>query len=120
MTDTNPNFNAERYNGGKNMVDLVESDYIWGTGEVLTYGAKKYAPNNWKKGMPESDIIGSLMRHLLKFRQGELLDPESGLDHRFHISCNNMIWTGLYPLETIDNKIQKITKFIEGVNIETK
>jgi len=97
------------------MVELVDTPYIWGTADVLTYGANKYTSNNWRKGIPESEIVGALMRHMLKFRQGELVDPETGLDHRYHMSCNNMFWTGLYPLKTVDDKITKVQNFWNGL-----
>lgn len=55
--------------------------------QVLTYGAKKYKPNNWKLGEPER-YIDALYRHLEAWRAGEELDPESGLSHLAHAITN--------------------------------
>jgi len=79
-----------RYNAGKPRISLVEPDFIRGTAEVLTFGAKKYGANNWKKGLPVSEIYDSLMRHLLAFRNGENIDDESKLMHLDHCAVNLM------------------------------
>ena len=54
--------------------------------KVLTMGAKKYAPDNWKQIEPHR-YVDALMRHLNAFRQGEVNDPESGEHHMAHIMC---------------------------------
>ena len=33
-------------------------------------GAEKYGDNNWRKGQPNSVLLGSLMRHLTKWLMG--------------------------------------------------
>ena len=71
--------------------DLVPFEPIEALAEILTYGAKKYAPNNWKKGNTHEDIervFAAFMRHINKYRQGEDIDPESGFPHIYHAFCN--------------------------------
>jgi hypothetical protein len=34
-------------------------------------GAKKYGPNNWRKGLPVSCYMDSAIRHYLKYRRGD-------------------------------------------------
>ena len=77
---------------GKPMVSLVEPKYILGMAEVLTFGAKKYAIDNWKSATIEDirRIKDSLLRHTLAYTSGELVDPETGLSHTYHIGCNAM------------------------------
>jgi hypothetical protein len=58
------------------------------TAAVLTFGAKKYKPGNWAKGMPWSVCFTCTMSHLLKAFQGEEKDEESGLPHLAHAMCN--------------------------------
>jgi hypothetical protein len=56
--------------------------------EVLTYGAKKYAPDNWKK-VPNAKqrYIDAGFRHLTAYAAGEKLDPETGKSHIAHAIC---------------------------------
>ena len=56
--------------------------------EVLTHGAEKYSRDNWKE-VPnaENRYYSAMMRHVVSFRRGEYLDPESGLPHLAHAIC---------------------------------
>ena len=77
---------------GKPMISLIEPSFIIGVAEVMTYGAVKYAIDNWKKATPEDirRIKDSLLRHTLAYTSGELLDPETHLSHSYHATCNLM------------------------------
>lgn len=55
--------------------------------KVLDFGAKKYAPGNWAKGINYSRLISAAERHLGAFKDGEDKDPESGLSHIAHLGC---------------------------------
>jgi hypothetical protein len=81
---------ALRYNQGKLQWSLVDFDSLEGLVRVLEYGAAKYAPDNWKLGMPVTQVSESLMRHLFAFLRGEDVDPESGCRHLSHVMCNVM------------------------------
>jgi uncharacterized protein YuzB (UPF0349 family) len=81
---------ALRYNQGKVQWSLVDYKSIEPMVRVLEYGCLKYSKNNWKKGMPVSQIIESMLRHTYKLLEGELVDPESGIEHVGHIQCNAM------------------------------
>ena len=81
---------ALRYNNGKLQWSLVDFDSLEGLVRVLEAGAKKYSKNNWKKGMPVTQVSESLMRHLFAFLKGEDVDPESGCRHISHVMCNAM------------------------------
>ena len=59
--------------------------------DVFKYGAEKYALYNWTKGMAWSIPIGCILRHMRAHLNGEELDPESGLPHLGHVSCNVMM-----------------------------
>lgn len=83
----------KKFDTGKPMVSLVESEFILGTAKVLTLGAEKYAIDNWKLGSSEKDIRrykDALLRHTLAYTSGEELDPETGLSHAYHAACNLM------------------------------
>lgn len=53
---------------------------------VLEFGAKKYAPDNWKhvEGHRYDD---ALLRHVQAYLGGEMNDPETGLHHLAHAAC---------------------------------
>lgn len=75
----------------KNRLDLIEPQFIEGVGEVLTFGADKYGPNNWQKVEDAEDrYYAATLRHLLAWRHGEAKDPESGLSHLKHVATNIM------------------------------
>jgi hypothetical protein len=77
-----------KFDDGKNRLDLLPHEFIFGVGQVLTHGAKKYAARNWELGMDWSRPFGGAMRHLWKWWSGERLDPDSGLPHLWHAACN--------------------------------
>lgn len=76
-----------KFDQGKPQMSLIDSRYLLGTARVLTFGASKYAPHNWRKGMSVSRLYDALQRHLVALNGGEDLDPESGLPHVYHASC---------------------------------
>lgn len=52
-------------------------------------GADKYGPYNWREtGVCATTYISAMMRHLNAWRDGEDVDPESGITHLAHIACN--------------------------------
>ena len=56
--------------------------------KVLTSGAYKYAPDNWKfVDDANNRYMAATMRHLVAFQQGERYDPESGEHHVAHAIC---------------------------------
>ena len=77
-----------RYNEGKNRVDLVPSFAIEQMARVFTAGAKKYEPNNWRRGMKWSVPLSSCYRHILAYEKGEDFDKETGILHLAHAATN--------------------------------
>lgn len=65
-------------------VALVPSSYILAAARALGYGANKYAPNNWRRGMKWSEVFSALQRHLLAWNNGEDYDLDTGLSHLDH------------------------------------
>lgn len=57
--------------------------------QVLTHGAKKYSPDNWKSVVEPSPerYFSAAMRHLAAWRKGEKRDPDSGFSHLAHAAC---------------------------------
>ena len=55
---------------------------------VAEFGAKKYEPWNWSKGLSRVQLVGSLLRHAFAYLRGEERDRDSGLLHTDHILWN--------------------------------
>ena len=88
MNNNNP---GRKNDQGKNRLDLIEPQFIEGVGEVLTFGAEKYEPNNWQNVEdPEDRYYAAALRHLMAYRKGEATDEESGLSHLKHAATNLM------------------------------
>ena len=48
----------------------------------------KYDLHNWRKGLPHSSPLDSLLRHAKARADGEILDPDDALPHTWHMACN--------------------------------
>ena len=81
---------ALRYNEGKLQWSMIDFKSLEGMVRVLEMGAKKYSKDNWKLGMPVTQVCESLMRHLFAYMSGEDKDPESGESHMSHVLVNAM------------------------------
>lgn len=88
--DTQSDCMADRHNDGKEKLSFLFDAPAANRGkaQVKEYGATKYSRGNWKKGLPYTEVIDSLARHLQAFISGDDLDPESGLPHVDHIQAN--------------------------------
>lgn len=78
-----------KFDNGKLLYSLIPPETLKALAEVLTFGAQKYAPNNWtlvENG--ETRYLDALFRHLEAFRSGETHDPDSKLHHLSHVLTN--------------------------------
>jgi hypothetical protein len=81
----------------KNRLDLIPPELIFAVGDILTFGAAKYADRNWERGMKWSRVFGALMRHMWAWWAGAAptpksfvfgdLDMETGKSHLWHAGC---------------------------------
>ena len=78
-----------KYDAGKLRYSLIPPEATTALAEILTFGARKYAPNSWQTvpNAPER-YLDALMRHLEAYRSGDLIDSESGHPHIYHLLCN--------------------------------
>jgi hypothetical protein len=76
-----------KFDDGKMRYDLIPAIATEGLAAVLTYGAKKYKPNNWRSVDPQR-YVGAFERHWQAYNRGELIDSESGLPHLAHCMTN--------------------------------
>ena len=77
-----------KHDSGKPQWSLLPWSILRDTVKVLTFGAKKYKPENWKKiDDPINRYFDAMMRHILAVKAGEYLDSESKLPHMAHAVC---------------------------------
>lgn len=80
---------------GKRQYSLVPTVAIGEVVDVLTFGAKKYQPDNWKHvDDARTRYYDAAMRHIQAWWRGESDDQESGFHHLAHAICCLMflIW----------------------------
>lgn len=78
-----------KFDAGKPLMSLLPVGTLEKVAEVLTFGAKKYSANSWQNvDNAETRYLDALMRHLEAHRRGEERDPDSGLTHLQHLTCN--------------------------------
>ena len=73
---------------GKPRWDLIPYEALEEVVNVLTHGAQKYAPDNWRS-VPDWNrrYFAAAQRHLVAYFQGEDLDDDSDLPHLAHAAC---------------------------------
>jgi len=79
--------NGTKFDVDKNPLELLPTEALKEIGLVLKYGAQKYDPWNWKKGMRWSRLAGAALRHLYAWLEREPSDPETNLSHLAHLGC---------------------------------
>lgn len=82
-----PSLTGTKFDTDKPRMELLSSIALEEIAKVLNHGAKKYAPDNWRKGIEWSRLLGAAFRHLTAFNGGEDKDLESGLSHLAHLGC---------------------------------
>jgi hypothetical protein len=95
---------GKKYDSGKPRWSLLPKGAVASIVDVLEFGAKKYAENNWQL-VPDGKTryYDAAMRHLEAWHNGELNDPETGLPHLAHAGCCLMFlgWLDGQPDEIV-------------------
>lgn len=77
-----------KYDGEKPMMDLIPPLAELKLAQVLTAGAQKYSPDNWRHvDNAHARYLAACRRHINAYQQGEKLDDETGLPHLAHAMC---------------------------------
>lgn len=100
----NPPQEGLRYNEGKSRVDLIPAEVLLELGRLYGYGARKYAPNNWRQGLSYTETYGSLCRHLYAWFAGASMDQENNCHHLVSVIWNAM---ALFYFEMFPAKYEK-------------
>jgi hypothetical protein len=88
-TVADPGYHDLKHDHGKTRWDLLPWESLEGVANVLTFGADKYDEESWRD-VPDGArrYFSAMLRHWRALQRGEVIDPESGLPHRFHFLCN--------------------------------
>lgn len=89
-----------KFDFGKPLFSLIEPKFALELAKVLTMGAEKYGPEDWKTtDNAHRRYLDALHRHLNAFERGEMNDPESGQSHLAHVAANAMFlhWFACNP-----------------------
>jgi hypothetical protein len=77
-----------KYDSGKPQYGLLPVHALKSVVEVLTFGAQKYAPDNWKYvGDAKRRYFDAMQRHVWAWKEGQTIDDESGKHHLAHAIC---------------------------------
>lgn len=87
---------GDRYNNEKLKWGLIPYKALEPMVDVLMYGAKKYSPWNWTKGLSWVETSESLLRHIYDFLDGKDKDDESKLLQVGHILCNALFLSYMF------------------------
>lgn len=80
---------GRKHDQGKARWDLLDFQQVEAVVRVLTAGADKYGDHNWRNVEPfEHRYFSAAMRHLVAYRTGQSVDPETGEPHLAHAICN--------------------------------
>ena len=79
---------GRKFDGNKLQYGLIPPLAQKAMVEILTFGAEKYEPDNWKY-VPDSKrrYFDAMQRHLWAWKEGEQNDPETGKNHLAHAMC---------------------------------
>lgn len=90
---------------GKPMMRLILPHAAEALVRIREYGLKKY-PNadNWKS-VPKEDWLDAMLRHMMKYLDGEEIDFESGKPHLWHALCN---LSYLVEMDCIERKNREV------------
>jgi hypothetical protein len=91
-TENQDSSKGMKFDDNKIQMELLPLRELREVARVLTYGAKKYAPDNWKKvANAKERYTGALLRHLTEYREGNIFDHETCPDplrHIAQVACN--------------------------------
>jgi len=106
----------------KTPLALIPPSAMEQTAWVHKLGAEKYGPYNWRDtGVCATTYVAAIMRHLNAWRDGEDLDPESGISHIAHVACSCNILLDAQRCNTLqDDRYRKPSNPHRGSEFEAE
>ena len=82
-----------KYDEGKRRWALLPWREVGQVVDVLTYGAVRYSPDNWKVvSEAQRRYLEAALRHISARQTGEINDRQSKLPHLAHAVCCLLFW----------------------------
>ena len=79
---------GKKFDQEKPMLYLLPPKSLIEIGKVLTHGAEKYGPENWRKVDDlQNRYTSAALRHIVAHMEGEKYDDETDLSHLAHAMC---------------------------------
>lgn len=95
---------GRKFDSGKVRMGLLPPLATEAIARVLTFGAQKYAKDNWKKVDNAHDrYTDAALRHVFAYMKGEATDVETGESHLAHALCCLMFMLDLDLQRKSDN-----------------
>ena len=99
--------------------DLIPAHGLQSVNEVLTSKLDQYKKNEWKYGIPWTEVLSSLKKHLIEFEMGEDYTKE-GLLNIAEVAANALILAEYYKIypQGDDRIIAPVNKPIIALDID--
>lgn len=99
--------------------DLIPAHGTTEVSKVLTNKLNKYGKNKWKEGIPWTEVLNSLRKHLTEFELGHDY-TEEGLLHIAEVASNALILAEFYSIypQGDDRIIAPINKPIVALDLD--
>lgn len=94
-----------KFDDAKLRMELLPPRGVEAAARAMTYGAKKYAPRNWEKGIEPDRLMAATLRHLFAVMRDETKDSESGLNHLDHAAASILML-----IDTIERRAESAKK----------
>lgn len=109
---------GKKLDKGKTRFDLLDPKFVEAMAKVMTMGADKYAPDNWKNVDDfRARYTAALHRHLSAWQCGRVNDKESRLNHLAHVAVNAMF---LAWRDNEDTNVRRRRRRTNSVNERTR
>ena len=82
-----------KYDKDKIQPSLIDPEFLRELARLLTIGARKYAPDNWKRVKDGKERYKDAMfRHFIDLLSGAKVDPETKIPLPIVVACNAMFY----------------------------
>ncbi len=84
-----------KFDGDKPRYDLLPWEALEEVSHVMAFGAKKYAEENWRKGLTWKQLARATIGHTVQFLLGNDTDSESKRPHLAHAGASVLMLLSL-------------------------